>query len=60
MKLSEYAKQQGATLPLFIIARIQKKHPNYLNEIYKGGDLKRIDEMIVDSEARFKSICKGG
>lgn len=60
MKLSEYCKQQGATIPISIIARIASYHPIGLNTMYNRGDLLELNEIINDSETRFQAICKVG
>ena len=57
MKLSEYCKQEGALLPLVIIGRIVGKHPNYLNELWKKGEVERVKNYIREAEDRFKGIC---
>jgi len=57
MKLSEYCKQEGVTLPLVIIGRIVGKHPNYLNELWKKGEVERVKNYIREAEDRFKDIC---
>jgi len=57
MKLSEYCKQEGVTLPLVIIGRIVGIHPNYLNQLWKQGDTERVKNYIREAEDRFKGIC---
>lgn len=60
MKLSEWKKQSGFTLPLNIVSRIIGiKNANYLTELWnKGGaDRKRVQEYVTDAEDRFKDIC---
>lgn len=58
MKLSEYCKENGVTIPLVIIGRIVGKHPNYLNQLWKQGDSERVKEYIKEAEEKFTSICK--
>ncbi len=58
MKLSEYCKQEGVTLPLVIIGRIVGKHPNYLNELWKKGEAERVKNYIREAEEKFKSISQ--
>ena len=56
MKLNEWAKQAGYTLPLFIVARIVGKHANYLTALWKS-DPERVKRYIAEAEDRFKDIC---
>ncbi len=56
MKLTEWTKQAGYTLPLFIVARIVGKHPNYLTALWKS-DPERVKKYIAEAEDRFKDIC---
>ena len=57
MNLSEYCKQEGVTLPLVIIGRVVGKHPNYLNQLWKQGEVERVKNYIREAEDRFKGIC---
>ena len=58
MKLSEYCRENGVTLPIKIIARIVGKHPNYINELWKKGETERVNRYINYAEREFRSICK--
>ena len=58
MKLSEYCKEMRVGLPIKLIGKIVGKHPNYLNELWKNGEEKRVIEYIAKAEIKFKSICK--
>ena len=57
MKLSGYCKESSVTLPIKIIARIVGKHPNYINELWKKGEVERVKNYIREAEDRFKDIC---
>ncbi len=59
MKLIEWTKQAGYTLPLFIVARIVGKHANYLTELWNKDDAsrERVMAWIREAEDRFKDIC---
>jgi len=56
MKLNDYRKKAGFTLPLFIVARIVGKHANYLTALWKT-DPERVKNYISEAEDRFKDIC---
>jgi len=58
MKCSEYAKKRGAILPIVLIAKIAGYSAIGLNVMYKREDFGKLDKIIDESEARFKSICK--
>lgn len=57
MKLSDYRKEAGFTLPLLIVARIVGKHANYLTALWKT-DPERVKSWIREAEDRFRAICK--
>ena len=56
LKLNEWSKQAGFTLPLVIVARIVGKHPNYLTALWKA-DPERVKKYIAEAEDGFKGIC---
>ena len=56
MRLNEYRKEAGYTLPLVIVARIVGKHANYLTALWKT-DPERVKRYISEAEDRFKGIC---
>ena len=56
MKLNDFRKEAGFTLPLFIVARIVGKHANYLTALWKT-DPERVKKYISEAEDRFKDIC---
>ena len=58
MKLSEYCKEMKVEIPIVIIGKIVGKHPNYLNELWKKGEEKRVIGYIAAAEIKFMSICK--
>ena len=58
MKLSEYCKEMKVGIPIVMIAKIVGKHPNYLNELWKNGEEKRVIGYITEAEIKFMSICK--
>jgi hypothetical protein len=60
MKLNEWKKQAGYTLPLKIVARIVGiKNANYLTELWNrgGDDQERVKNYVKDAESRFCDIC---
>ena len=57
MKLSEYCKEMKVEIPIVIIGKIVGKHPNYLNELWKKGEVERVKNYIREAEDRFKDIC---
>jgi hypothetical protein len=58
VKLNEYCKDNKVTLPIKIIARIVGLHPNYINELWKKGELERVNRYINYAEKKFREICK--
>ena len=58
MKLNDWKKSDGYTLPLVIIARIVGvKNANYFNEMWNNGQSERVKNYIREAEDRFKDIC---
>ncbi len=61
MKLNEWKKQAGFTLPLKIVARIVGiKNANYLTELWRNGgdDQERVKNYVAAAEIKFNRICK--
>jgi hypothetical protein len=58
-KLTDWKKQAGFTLPLFIVGRIVGKHANYLTELWNKDESsqERVKNWIREAEDRFKDIC---
>jgi hypothetical protein len=56
MSLNNYRKEEGFTLPLFIVARIVGRHPNYLTALWKT-DPERVKKYIREAEDQFTDIC---
>ena len=58
MKLNDWKKSEGYTLPLVIVARIVGvKNANYFNEMWNKGKSERVKNYIIEAEDRFKDIC---
>lgn len=59
IKLSEWKRKEGYTLPLFLVARIVGvKNANYFNELWNNGKAERVKNWIREAEERFTNICK--
>jgi len=58
LKLNDWKKIEGYTLPLVIVARIVGvKNANYFNEMWNNGQAERVRNYIREAEDRFKDIC---
>ncbi len=61
MKINEWKKESGFSLPLNIVSRIVGiKNANYFNELWNKDEAgrERVKNWIREAERKFKSICK--
>jgi len=58
VKLSQYVKKRGCELSVALIAKISSYSYIGLNTMYNKEKFEKLDNIINDSQARFKSICK--
>lgn len=56
VKLNEWKKQAGFTLPLNVVEAIAEIPKNYLNGMWNNGEKDRVQKIVKEAHSRFESI----